>query len=241
MRRIYISNLNENSKNIIIKKGDREFHHLKNVLRAAAGDVFEGFNGNGIVAQMKIIKVENNTLYLESVSVHKDSHAKQSNINLAVAVVKRKYFNFILKTAVQMGVKNIYPFICEYSYTKKIAPEIIDKWNTVIIEAAKQSGNNHLTFIKKIYTFKDILDSDIRNICYFDKNGESIYNNKIKSFKKNEDILLIIGPEGGLSKQEKKYLKDKGANCYGLNFNVLRTEIAVVSILSLIKYIAGEA
>ena len=239
MRRVYIETLNEKEHSYVIFRKNREFNHLKNVLRVASNDVLEGFNLKGLVSKIIVESVEKDKITLKALEFV-EVHSNNSRINLAVSIVKPKYFNFILKSAVQIGIKNILPFVSEYSYIKNFSTEKLDKWNNVIVEGAKQSGNNRFDFIKKIYNLEEIANVSSNNKYFFDLYGETVYN--IKSYMKPvDDVYLVIGAEAGFSDNEREFLKDSGFKSIKMNFNILRTEVATVAMLSILKYLTGEA
>jgi 16S rRNA (uracil1498-N3)-methyltransferase len=239
MRRVYIETLNEQKHSYTIFRKNREFNHLKNVLRVAPNDVLEGFNLKGLVSKIIVESVEKDKITLKALDFVK-VHSNNSRINLAVSIVKPKYFNFILKSAVQIGIKNILPFVSEYSYIKNFSTEKLIKWNNVIVEGAKQSGNNRFDFIKKIYNLEEIANVSSNNKYFFDLYGETVYN--IKSYMNPaDDVYLVIGAEAGFSDNEREFLKDSGFKSIKMNFNILRTEVATVAMLSILKYLTGEA
>ncbi len=240
MRRVYMENLDKRKEVYIIDRNHREFNHIKNVLRIKRDDVLEGFNGNGLIAEMIVENVGKNKIFLKAMNFVLKKR-RDSRISIAVSVVKPKYFNLLLKSVVQIGVKKIYPFISEYSYINNVNSEKIEKWNELIIEGAKQSGNNSLTFIEKLYNFNDIKQIDSMLKFFFHHSGESIYSVVENLDFKAKDLFIVVGPEGGFSEDEVFQMKSCGFSGISLNFNTMRTETAVISILTLMKFLLGEA
>jgi len=239
MRRVFLQNFSKNLKEYELLQKDKEFHHVKNVLRAKKGEKFDIFNGKGTVGIGEIIKINKNIIKFKINSIEEKT-LNISKINIAVPVIKPNYFNFILKSLIQLKINKIFPYFSEYSFIKNYPLNRLEKWNQIIIEASKQSGNNHINFIEKIFDFKDITRLSYSQKICFDKSAEFSINNIAEPVKKSENILIAIGPEGGFSGNEINLLKENNFTIVKLNSNILRSEVATITALSIIKFLAGE-
>jgi len=228
----YIPELDRGSEKYEIS--GEEFHHLKNVLRIKREEKLTGFNGKDLYAELKIEKIEKNKIVVKAKNFHE--FKKDYSISVAIPFIKHKNFNFTLKSIQQLGVKKIFPYISERSVTKRVEKEKIEKWNKILIESAKQSRNYYIPFIENIYTIENLLEEkDFKYKFVFYEKGE----NRIKTVEKG-DILMITGPEGGFSEREIEILKNNGFVDIKLKGNILRSEIATITTLSILKFLIGE-
>ena len=229
MRNIFVKTLNEN-ENIYRIEGE-EFHHLKNVLRVKIGEKVCGFNMLGLSAELIIKEVKKNFLVAEATKFFKKEF--KYNISIGIPLIKSKNFNFILKSIQQLGVCKIYPFVSKYS----MRLNKIDKWNKILIESAKQSGNFYIPKIDKIYMLEDFSSFEGKKIVFYEKSDRFLDDKVIDG---QERLLFLVGPEGGFAKEEIDFLKNNNFIDLKLKTNILRSEIAVITILSILKFLMGE-
>jgi len=240
LRRIFLPNLKNSQILYVIDESSSEFHHIKNVLRGTQGDIFEVFNGKTLTARGEIKDISKRSITIEC-SLFNEVEGSNFKTDIAVSIIKPENFTTILNSAVQLGINNIYPFVSEYSYLKNFSIDKIDKWNRTIIEASKQSRNNFIHFIEKIYTFNDILSLDYLFKIYFNsKDGVSIYQLSTTNNDKTLQKLIVVGPEGGFSDNEINLFNTHNFTPIKLSTNTMRTEVASIVTISIIKYISGE-
>ena len=151
---------------------------------------------------------------------------------LAFSPIKSNYFNFMIQKATELGVTNFIPIIFDRTIVRKINKERIEK---VIIEASEQSNRINVPDIEDPKSLDDFLYSNKVDLIFTDLNSK---NTKI-DLKKVTDkpTCVIIGPEGDFSEEERaKILKFSGVQPLKINENILRSETAVISAISIIKY-----
>ncbi len=231
MRNTFIPELVYNKN--IYKIEDEEFHHLKNVCRIKKGESIKGFNGKGFFAILMVKEINKNYLIAEVERYYQQEY--NYKIKVGVPLIKSKNFNFILKSIQQLGVKKIYPFKSEYS-TGKVK---IDKWNKILIESAKQSENFYIPYIENVYDLEFFSKFNCDKIAFYEKSNNFFSSNLNFSNKENE-VLFIIGPEGGFSKKEINFLRELNFLDFKLKTNILRSETAVIAMLSILKFIKDE-
>tara|TARA_B100000700_G_C15013097_1_gene841972 strand:+ start:1155 stop:1769 length:615 start_codon:yes stop_codon:yes gene_type:complete len=163
----------------------------------------------------------------------KRSKNNEKDIFLAFTPIKSNYFNFMIQKATELGVTKFYPIISERTIVRKINP---DRLNKIIIEASEQSNRITIPKIEKTTTLEKFLEKNSSmNIIFGDLNTDK--KNINTKILKNLPVCILIGPEGDFSESErKKILNLKNVQCLKLNNNILRTETAVISALSIINY-----
>ena len=140
----------------------------------------------------------------------------------------------ILQKATELGVTKIIPIISERTEVKELN---LERANKIVIEATEQSNQLRPPEISKIIKLKDFLDNlnDANKLFFADINCKE----KLKKEDIKDDTLkvVLIGPEGDFSPAERKMiLENKITISFSLSKNILRTETATISALSLVNY-----
>ena len=219
------------SLNLTAKLDKSQSHYVNKVMRVKVGEVFSLFNSSGewvakILTISKSIVEFNITKQLRQKENAKD-------LWLAFSPIKSNYFNFMIQKATELGVTKFIPIIFDRTIVRKINKERLEK---VIIEAAEQSNRINVPSIEEPQSLKDFLSNEKMDLIFTDLNSQ---NKKIDLDKlTNNPTCVIIGPEGDFSEEEReKILSFKGVQPIKINENILRSETAVISALSIVSYL----
>ena len=218
--RIYVNNhISVNNK---LKVDSNIVNHIKNVLRIRHNEKIIVFNGDGkeYIAEVHheeeliiLIKSENP---LRKINPHK--------IILAQCIPSAKHMDLAIQKSVEIGINEIVPIISERShpgnYKKKKT-----HWENIIVSATEQSNGLFLAKLNNTVTLKEFLDevdeSGAQKIC-FHMSGRKI-NQSDKNFQSH---IILIGQEGGFSKEEIDLVERYNWNIISLGDRILRTETA---------------
>tara|TARA_Y100001936_G_scaffold234012_1_gene260564 strand:+ start:21 stop:446 length:426 start_codon:yes stop_codon:yes gene_type:complete len=139
----------------------------------------------------------------------------------------------MLQKATEIGVTKLFPITTERTIVRKINE---DRLNKILIEATEQSNRLTVPSIEKIQKLEKFLNENKNiNLVFGDLNTE---NKKIELKDPSKPIAVLIGPEGDFSEAERaKILEFNGVQSIKLNDNILRSETAVISSLSIINYL----
>ena len=221
------------SLNFISKLEKSQSHYLTKVMRAKIGENFSLFNKNGEWSA----KINNISNGLVEFSINQKLRQKdnQSEIWLAFSPIKSNYLNFMIQKATELGVTKFIPIIFDRTIVRKINPERLKK---IIIEATEQSNRICPPFLEKEQNLKNFLRNNEKKIdlIFTDLNTK---NKKIEFNKKTKKPLcLIVGPEGDFSENERGLILNfKGVIPFKINENILRSETAAISSISILSYI----
>ena len=217
------------SLNLTDKLDKSQSHYVSKVMRLKEKEVFSLFNSSGEWEA----KISNITKSLVEFNVTKQLRHKENtkDLWLAFSPIKSNYFNFMIQKATELGVTKFLPIIFERTIVRKINKERLEK---VVIEAAEQSNRITVPSIEDPQKLKSFLNNDM-DLIFTDLNTA---NTKIDLTKfTNKPTCVIIGPEGDFSEQEREeILKFNGVQSVKINENILRSETAVISALSIINY-----
>ena len=221
------------SLNYVSRLEKPQSHYLTKVMRIKAGENFSLFNQNG----EWLAKIDNISKGFVDFSIKKKLRHKENIIEiwLAFSPIKSKYFNFMIQKATELGVTRFFPIIFERSIVRKINSERLGK---IIIEATEQSNRINPPMLEKPQNLKSFLKNNEKklNLIFTDLNTQ---NKKIE-LNKNEKkpLSLIIGPEGDFSENERKLISNfEGVQSLRINENILRSETAAISSISILNYI----
>tara|TARA_B100001029_G_scaffold178696_1_gene186070 strand:+ start:2279 stop:2980 length:702 start_codon:yes stop_codon:yes gene_type:complete len=219
------------SNNLGGKLNKDQSRYLTSVMRLKTNQEFSLFNKSG-EWNTKILSINKGIVEFEVQNQLRQS-IKEREIWLVFAPIKSNYFNFMLQKATEIGVTKLFPITTERTIVRKINA---DRLNKILIEAAEQSNRLTVPTIEKIQNLEIFLNENKNiNLVFGDLNTE---NKKIELKDPSKPIAVLIGPEGDFSENERaKILKFHDVQSIKLNDNILRSETAVISSLSIINYL----
>ena len=218
------------SNNLTGKLDKSQSHYVNKVMRVKENEIFSLFNSSG-EWEAKILNISKGFVEF-NVTKQLRQKENQKELWLAFSPIKSNYFNFMIQKATELGITKFIPIIFDRTIVRKINKERLEK---VIIEASEQSNRINVPDIENPRSLDSFLNSNEMDLIFTDLNSE---NTKI-DLKKVTDkpTCVIIGPEGDFSEEERaKILKFNGVQPLKINENILRSETAVISAISIIKY-----
>ena len=219
------------SANMIDKLDKSQSHYLTKVMRVKKNEVFSLFNKNG-EWEAKILGTSKNIVEFKTTKqIRQKENTKE--LWLAFSPIKSNYQNFMIQKATELGVTKFLPIIFERTIVRKINKERLEK---IVIEASEQSNRINVPTIEESQNLNNFLKTDSIDLIFTDLNSN---NNKIdKSKLTDRPVCIIIGPEGDFSEAEReKILSFKGVQPIKINENILRSETAVISAISIVNYV----
>ena len=217
--------------NLSGKLNKDQSRYLKSVMRLKTNENFSLFNKGG-EWNTKIISINKGIVEFQVQNQLRQS-TKEREIWLVFAPIKSNYFSFMLQKATEIGVTKLFPITTERTIIRKINEHRINK---ILIEASEQSNRLTVPSMEKIQKLEKFLDDNKNiNLIFGDLNTDS---KKIELKDPLTPIAVLIGPEGDFSENERaKILKFHDVQSIKLNDNILRSETAVISSLSIINYL----
>ena len=206
-------------------------HYISKVMRIKESEVFSLFNISG-EWEAKILSVSKSIVKFNiTKKLRQEENPKE--LWLAFSPIKSNYFNFMIQKATELGITKFLPIIFDRTIVRKINKERLKK---VIIEATEQSNRINVPVIEEPQSLNLFLKNNNTDLIFTDLNSE---NKKIDLNQLTSNpTCIIIGPEGDFSEKEREeILKYKGAQSIKINENILRSETAVISAISIINYV----
>ena len=229
MSNIRLFFLNSLSVNMNGKLDKSQSHYLTKVMRINENEVFSLFNNNGEWVA-KILRISKSIVEFKVIKKLRQKE-KIKELWLAFSPIKSNYQNFMIQKATELGVTKFIPIIFERTIVRKINKERFEK---IVIEASEQSNRINVPLIEPTQNLNNLLKNSM-DLIFTDLNST---NTKLdKSKFTNKPVCIIIGPEGDFSEVERaKILSFRGVQPFKINENILRSETAVISAISIVNY-----
>ena len=221
------------SLNLKAKLDKSQSHYVNKVMRVKVNETFSLFNESG-EWEAKIKEILNGIVEFNITNQLRQKENSRE-IWLVFSPIKSNYFNFMIQKATELGVTKFLPIITDRSIVRKINYERVQK---IIIEASEQSNRLIVPKIEKVQNLKSFLENNDNKIkmIFGDINTK---NQKLDSKIKKDikPICILIGPEGDFTENEREQiLHFKDLQSLKINQNILRSETAAISALSIIIY-----
>ena len=206
-------------------------HYLNKVMRIKENEVFSLFNSDG-EWEAKVLNISKSIIEFKTTKQLRQKESMKE-LWLAFSPIKSNYQNFMIQKATELGVTKFLPIIFDRTVVRKINKERLEK---IIVEASEQSNRINVPMIEDAQDLNSFLKTNSIDLIFTDLNSN---NNKIdKSKLTDKPVCVIIGPEGDFSEAEReKILTFKGVQPIKINENILRSETAVISTISIINYV----
>jgi 16S rRNA (uracil1498-N3)-methyltransferase len=204
-----------------------ESRHIVKVLRKQAGDKLQLTNGKGDFFTSEIIDAHHNKCVIQLLD-KETPEPLPYYLHLAVAPTKlNDRYEWFLEKAVEIGVNEITPIICDHSERTIIKEERYEK---IILSATKQSLKAELPKLNRAVSFTDFIKIHSSSVTnkYIAHCAPGEKNSLKESLKPKEQILILIGPEGDFSEKEITLAIENGFSPVSLGTSRLRTETAAV-------------
>lgn len=224
---------------------DVDARHISKVLRMQPGDKLQIVSDDGVTAIAEIVSVQADSVVVKCLEKLAESHEPSVKITLAQGLAKGEKMDFIIQKAVEMGASSIVPVAMEHSVVRlegAKADKKVERWQKIAEAAAKQSKRDIIPQVQPVQTMQQMLaNNDLQHkIIAYECEDRLGLKTALQSCDNLQELLLIIGPEGGISEFELEMARKNGAVPVSLGKRILRAETAGVVALSAILYETGD-
>lgn len=228
-----------------------DVNHIKNVLRLNIDDDIQVCDlDTSVNYTCGISKISNEVV--ECIIFNQIESKSESNIHINVfqGIPKSDKMELIIQKCVELGIHEITPVEmkrCIVKVDEKVKKKKIERWQKISEVAAKQCGRDIVPKINDVTNIKNICNLiskyDIVLLAYENEEINTLKSELLKLKNQREkhlNIGIIIGPEGGIEKEEVELLKENGASVITLGKRILRTETVAFVMTSIIMYELGD-
>lgn len=214
--------------------------HLLTVLRLEKGHKIILFNGDGYEYPAEIVQTKRHSLEVkikESIAKNFESPLK---IHLGQVVTKGEKMDYILQKATELGVTNITPLFstrAEVRLKGDRSEKKMEHWQKVLFSACEQCGRNRIPVLNPPLKLPDWVAARTESInLVLDHRSER----SLKSMPLKNPVAILVGPEGGLTFEEKMLSERHGFTRVHLGPRILRAETAGLVAVTLLQALAGD-
>ena len=229
MQRYFAKNRQQNCFDL----SDNDLYHIKKVMRMNDKDKIEVvYNKELYLCELdngcaKILRKEDTLL------------TSRPHITLVITLLKEQKMDLILQKSTELGVDEIIPVIMKHSIIKleeSKQEKKIERWQKICKEASEQSKRLDIPVVHNVCQIDDLKSLEgVKLTCSTIEKSQNL-KNYLKNVKNYDRIILVIGPEGGLAKEEESYLREIGFTSVSLGNRIMRVETVPLFLLSVLSY-----
>ena len=244
MRKFFVDNENINDDKIIITGQD--VNHIKNVLRLSAQEKILICNKSSAKNYVsKIEKIENDLVECSVVEEVQGNSEGNVELHIFQGLPKADKMELIIQKGTELGISSFIPVKLSRCIVKLDGKDEVkkqDRWQKISEVAAKQSGRDIVPEVMHLKTLNEtinmISEYDLFLVAFEEEKENTLKNEllKLKELKNEYKIACLVGPEGGLTKDEVLKLEENGAKVITLGNRILRTETVAMYIASTVMY-----
>lgn len=246
MHRFYVNDDQIKEEEIIITGPD--VNHIKNVLRMKQGEELVICNGQGKDCYCIISMISDSEITARIESSGDTNTELLSRVTLYQGLPKKDKMEWIIQKAVELGVHEIVPVMTSRSIVKledkKKELKKLERWQSIAESAAKQSRRGYIPRIRPVLSFQNAVKEagslDLSLVPYEKSEGMQKTRDHIRGIRKDMEIGIMIGPEGGFEESEIQLAKEAGIHPISLGRRILRTETAGLAVLSMMVLVLED-
>lgn len=214
---------------------EEESKHCVRVLRMKQGEKMILVDGVGGYYEAVIVEADPKKCLVRIMDKKAGYGKRDHYLHIACAPTKNiERFEWFLEKATEMGIDEITPVICEHSERTVVKTERSIK---VIISAMKQSVKAYLPKLNEMVKFNELVANVSKGERFIAHCGAGDKTNFKNALKKNEDVMILIGPEGDFSEKEIEFAIKNGFQPVSLGSSRLRTETAAIAVCHAVNFI----
>ena len=222
--------------------------HISKVLRMQPGAQLQIVSDDGVSAVAEITAIDSERVTVRCLEKLAESHEPRVKLVLAQGLAKGEKMDFIIQKAVEMGAYSVIPVAMEHSVVRldgAKAAKKVERWQKIAESAAKQSKRDIIPEVQAVQSMTEMLAKcacQTKIIAYECEDRLSL-KAALKAAEEAggiSELLLIIGPEGGISEAELEQARQAGAVPVSLGRRILRAETAGLVAISAIFYETGD-
>jgi 16S rRNA (uracil1498-N3)-methyltransferase len=223
----YTPDLEPSSRSVELD-GD-EFHHLSRVLRMSPGETAYATNGRGALARCRVEDLAKNRARLAVLEIDPGAPPERA-VTLALALLRKDAFERAVEQCTELGIACCIPFISERSYLRTYSSDFMTRLRRIALSAMKQSFRTLLPEVEDVAVFDAIAERVGEASAAIMGDGDG---GPLEGALSRGSLLIVIGPEGGLSETERARLGRAGCRPVRVSENRLRSETAAAALVAL--------
>ncbi|WP_042345810.1 16S rRNA (uracil(1498)-N(3))-methyltransferase [Bacillus massiliigorillae] len=236
----------EQIKDDVVTIKDSDYHHIAKVLRMTDGEEVICVLGDKGSALVRIENITNEEVLGTVIEWLNEEKELPVQVTIVSGLPKGDKLEYIVQKGTELGAHFFIPFIADRSIVKwdaKKAAKKVERLQKIAKEAAEQSHRTVVPQVETPLNLRQLLERakefDVLLVAYEEeakKNESSALSKALQTMKPGASVIVVFGPEGGLTELEVEALRDAGFTACGLGPRILRTETAPLYVLSAVSY-----
>ncbi|MBN3037807.1 MAG: 16S rRNA (uracil(1498)-N(3))-methyltransferase [Candidatus Omnitrophica bacterium] len=222
-----------------------EAHHVLDVMRLKKGDEIQFFDGTGKVYFGHIVDVHPKQLKVEIENVWKQTVSSRIEVTLVQSLPRKNKIEYIIEKCTELGIQTIIPTQTARTVVRldkqKISARLM-RWRKIAQEAAKQCGRTELPKVDGLLPWVEILSLvqryDLKLLPCLSGDTRRL-KDVLRNNQKAEKIVILVGPEGGFTAEERNQACSAGCIPVSLANQTLKSDTAAISALTMVNYELG--
>jgi len=238
---VYLIQSESIQNNRIILTGDLA-HHLRDVLRFEAGDTVDLVDEKQGRYHTELTQVTKEKIIANILQKVKNTAPLGPSLFLAQAVLKGDKMDWVVQKATELGVSTILPVVTERTIARPRAEREahhLDRWHKIAKEASQQCGRSDVPAVRTVVSLDELLKNppDVSlKLVPWEREQEPALKAVLQNLEKENSVMILIGPEGGLSASEIEKTRKAGWISVSLGPRILRAETAGLAVLAILQY-----
>lgn len=217
---------------------DEKARYLSKVLRLKPGALISLFDGQGSRYRAECIKFTGKEVLVRITDKETDHNSNSLSITLAQAILKGQKMDFVIQKAAELGANRVFPLITERTEVRTTAKH--SRWQKIAQSASEQCGRFQIPVIEPLLDIKSFVEQYKPGILFWEGEAVGHLKETLNRIAGMEQIILLLGPEGGFSEAEVKLAKSQLYQIASLGPRILRSETASIAALSIVQYELGD-
>lgn len=222
-----------------------ESHHLSHVMRIAAGASVEVFNGRGLTRRGTVSIVAKRAVTIEPVQEAVEPRDGGVALTLAMAWLRADHMDAVVRDATMLGIRALQPLMTDRTTARiprRDAPDIEARWTRLAIGSLKQCGGDWLPEWRPSMTLREWLEREPRDhirLLLVEPDAESadvVRDVDAHALRAQAGATLVVGPEGGWTRDEVRLATAHGCLPWSLGPRVLRADAVPIAAVSALRY-----
>jgi 16S rRNA (uracil1498-N3)-methyltransferase len=207
-----------------------ELHHAARVARVRVGEEIELFDGKGAIVVARVEEVDRDRLVTTVIAPLAETRELPLRIVVGMSIIQLERFELVLQKATELGAASFVPLFTDRC---EIRPERVagkmERWERIVFEATKQSGRGVIPRVDSPCRLDELLSRSGRKILYESDQDETASLEEVVAM---DEVILLIGPEGGWSEQELESTRRSECLVRHLGNRRLRAETAAIAAVA---------
>jgi 16S rRNA (uracil1498-N3)-methyltransferase len=245
MRRFYFEPKSLSGDLVVLSP--EESRHVAKVLRLAVGEQVELLDGQGSIFRAEIVET-GRRVALRLAGIAATAPAPGKILQVGQGILKGDKMDTVVQKCTELGVHTITPFFssrCQGRLDPTQAGKKQERWRRIALEACKQCLRLRVPQVDAPLGYDELLREDGRRreetlrLLFWEEEHE-LHLHDIEGFSGASSITLLLGPEGGFSREEVEAARTAGFRTVSLGENILRAETATLTAVAVVQFLAGN-